>query len=227
MPQGLVPMLNTPSASATTLQTIGSVCWPFGNGASSRFGTCRLVLLVAAMSYQIMHSDTHFVFFAGTDLSQIPPPLPPGLLPDVKPSDFNAYKQAYASRLARFQSVRQSNFVPRIDSDDFVPGAQMNSYSSSAALHSFLLVASRHTVCVCTVCECLHEPQERFGWVQAARIMWLVRALCRQCDQFPRSSLLKTSLCRGLLPYSLEHVWTSGKHTKQRIFHLPGNQTQI
>ena len=124
MPQGLVPMLNTPSASATTLQTIGSVCWPFGNGASSRFGTCRLVLLVAAMSYQIMHSDTHFVFFAGTDLSQIPPPLPPGLLPDVKPSDFNAYKQAYASRLARFQSVRQSNFVPRIDSDDFVPGAQ-------------------------------------------------------------------------------------------------------
>ncbi|BDA47885.1 probable vacuolar protein sorting-associated protein 54 [Coccomyxa sp. Obi] len=90
MTQGLVPMLNTPStATSSTLQTIGSVCWPFGNGA---------------------------------DLSQIPPPLPPGLLPDVKPSDFNAYKQAYASRLARFQAVRQSKFVPRIDSDDFVPG---------------------------------------------------------------------------------------------------------
>lgn len=50
------------------------------------------------------------------------PPLPPGLLPDVKPQDFNLYKQKFASRLARFEASRNSHFVPRVDSEDFIPG---------------------------------------------------------------------------------------------------------
>ena len=50
------------------------------------------------------------------------PPLPPGLLPDVKPQDFNLYKQRFASRLARFEASRNSQFVPRVDSEDFIPG---------------------------------------------------------------------------------------------------------
>ena len=33
-PQGLVPVLNTPSAPVSTLQSIGAVCWPFGHSAS-------------------------------------------------------------------------------------------------------------------------------------------------------------------------------------------------
>ena len=50
------------------------------------------------------------------------PPLPPGLLPDVKPQDFNLYKQRFAGRLARFEAARNSQFVPRVDSEDFIPG---------------------------------------------------------------------------------------------------------
>lgn len=145
MTQGLVPMLNTPSnATSSALQTIGSVCWPFGNGEPSLNPVANVNLSHATpgkcQALDELLPDISIVH-AGADLSQIPPPLPPGLLPDVKPSDFNAYKQAYASRLARFQAVRQSKFVPRIDSDDFVPGALhyqgdfLRAYSTSTMLN--------------------------------------------------------------------------------------------
>ena len=59
---------------------------------------------------------------ADMELSLVVPPLPPGLLPDVKPQDFNLYKQRFAGRLARFEAARHSQFVPRVDSEDFIPG---------------------------------------------------------------------------------------------------------
>ena len=59
---------------------------------------------------------------ADMELSLVVPPLPPGLLPDVRPQDFNLYKQRFASRLARFEAARGSQFVPRVDSEDFIPG---------------------------------------------------------------------------------------------------------
>ena len=59
---------------------------------------------------------------SGPDTSLVPPPLPPGLLPDVKPADFNNYKRAYAGKLARFKAMRQNGVTCRIDSEDLAPG---------------------------------------------------------------------------------------------------------
>ena len=65
----------------------------------------------------------HACMRAAPDLSLVPPPLPPGLLPDVKPADFNNYKRRYAGRLARFEALRQSGSAStRLDSDDLAPG---------------------------------------------------------------------------------------------------------
>ena len=69
-----------------------------------------------------MHGDKPWLYCPGPDTSLVPPPLPPGLLPDVKPADFNNYKRAYAAKLARFEAMRQSGVTCRIDSEDLAPG---------------------------------------------------------------------------------------------------------
>ena len=116
--QGLVPMMNTPnSAPASALQSIGTVCWPFQRGMQASCDPC------AATSHWSRHANKlTSTFPADPDLSLVVPPLPPGLLADVKPQDFNLYKQRFASRLARFEVARNSQFVPRVDSEDFIPG---------------------------------------------------------------------------------------------------------
>ena len=52
--QGLVPVLNTPSTTPSTLQSIGAVCWPFGHCApSARLCTA---MATAAMLHACMHA---------------------------------------------------------------------------------------------------------------------------------------------------------------------------
>ena len=146
--RGWYPMMNTPNSVPTsTLQSIGTVCWPFQKGMLS----FHLVLLNAlhdsALNVCCSRASSYLwskhaccvisARLADTDLSLVVPPLPPGLLPDVKPQDFNLYKQKFASRLARFEASRNSQFVPRVDSENFIPGMSL---LRNVHLHGAILV---------------------------------------------------------------------------------------
>ena len=115
--------MNTPNSTPTSaLQSIGTVCWPFQKGAGLLWSFARLIIDAGLLTGGCCAEGLTSLCPADTDLSLVVPPLPPGLLPDVKPQDFNLYKQRFASRLARFEVARNSQFVPRVDSEDFIPG---------------------------------------------------------------------------------------------------------
>ena len=46
--------------------------------------------------------------FTGSEMQMVPPPLPPGLLPDVQPSHFDSYIRDLGNRYDRFEELRRS-----------------------------------------------------------------------------------------------------------------------
>lgn len=61
---------------------------------------------------------------AGNDLPLVPPPLAPGVLPEVHRADFERYRRSYAAKFQRFEGVRRANEAFRAAASDLAPGAQ-------------------------------------------------------------------------------------------------------
>ncbi len=60
---------------------------------------------------------------AGNELPLEPPPLAPGVLPEVGRGDFEHYRRAYAAKFQRYEGVRRANDAFRAASSDLTAGA--------------------------------------------------------------------------------------------------------
>ncbi|KAK9833584.1 hypothetical protein WJX81_008635 [Elliptochloris bilobata] len=61
-------------------------------------------------------------FGGGSDLPLVPPPLAPGVLPEVNRADFERYRRNYAAKFQRFEGVRRANEAFRAAASDLAPG---------------------------------------------------------------------------------------------------------
>jgi len=52
----------------------------------------------------------------------VPPPLAPGVLPEVTRADFERYRRSYAAKFQRFEGVRRANEAFRAAASDLAPG---------------------------------------------------------------------------------------------------------
>ena len=62
---------------------------------------------------------------AGNDLPLVPPPLAPGVLPEVQRADFERYRRSYAAKFQRFEGVRRANEAFFAAASDLAPGAAL------------------------------------------------------------------------------------------------------
>jgi hypothetical protein len=90
----------------------------------------------------------------GNELPLEPPPLAPGVLPEVGRGDFEHYRRAYAAKFQRYEGVRRANDAFRAASSDLTAGAPRSRMPGAAGRpggKGSLRASSSDPICVCAL----------------------------------------------------------------------------